>query len=83
MPQRVLIAGGGIGGLAVAIALARRGIASNVLERSDFADEAGAGIQLGPNATRVLREHGALDADGNRPSAPKQFGSSMACRANA
>ena len=61
MPQRVLIAGGGIGGLAVAIALTRRGIASNVLERSDFADETGAGIQLGPNATRVLRELGSLD----------------------
>jgi salicylate hydroxylase len=62
MPQRVLIAGGGIGGLAVAIALARRGIASNVLERTNFDDETGAGIQLGPNATRLLREIGALDA---------------------
>lgn len=59
---RVLIAGGGIGGLATAIALARQGIASNILERSAFEEESGAGIQLGPNATRVLREIGALDA---------------------
>ena len=59
---RVLIAGGGIGGLAASIALARRGIASNVLERSAFEEETGAGIQLGPNATRALRQIGALDA---------------------
>jgi salicylate hydroxylase len=59
---RVLIAGGGIGGLAAAIALARRGIASNVLERSAFEEETGAGIQLGPNATRALRQIGAFDA---------------------
>ena len=45
--ERVLIAGGGIGGLAAAIALARRGIESEVLERSRFSEETGAGIQLG------------------------------------
>jgi 2-polyprenyl-6-methoxyphenol hydroxylase-like FAD-dependent oxidoreductase len=60
--DRVLIAGGGIGGLASAIALARRGIESEILERSQFAEESGAGIQLGPNATRALRTLGVLDA---------------------
>jgi salicylate hydroxylase len=60
--DRVLIAGGGIGGLAAAIALARRGIESEVLERSQFTEESGAGIQLGPNATRALRMLGVLDA---------------------
>ena len=60
--RRVLIAGGGIGGLAASIALARRGIASTVLERSDFVEATGAGIQLGPNATRTLRGLGALEA---------------------
>jgi 2-polyprenyl-6-methoxyphenol hydroxylase-like FAD-dependent oxidoreductase len=56
-----LILGGGIGGLATAIALAERGLRTTVLERSRFADESGAGIQLGPNATRILRQLGALD----------------------
>lgn len=59
---RVLIAGGGIGGLSTAIALARRGIDATLLERSDFAEESGAGIQLGPNATRALRALGVLEA---------------------
>jgi 2-polyprenyl-6-methoxyphenol hydroxylase-like FAD-dependent oxidoreductase len=58
----VLIAGGGIGGLSTAIALARAGFDSNILERSTFTEESGAGIQLGPNATRILAELGALDA---------------------
>jgi 2-polyprenyl-6-methoxyphenol hydroxylase-like FAD-dependent oxidoreductase len=56
----ILIAGGGIGGLALSLALAPR--PARVLERSSFADESGAGIQLGPNATRALRAIGALDA---------------------
>lgn len=43
----VLVAGGGIGGLAAALALVRRGFTVKVLEQ---APEIGAGIQLGPNA---------------------------------
>ncbi len=62
MPKQALIAGGGIGGLAAAIALARRGIGCKILERSHFAEETGAGIQLGPNATRALQALGVLDA---------------------
>ncbi len=50
----ILIAGGGIGGLATAIALDRAGIPSIVLERQAEFSEAGAGIQLGPNGMRVL-----------------------------
>jgi salicylate hydroxylase len=46
----VLIAGGGIGGLAAALALTRRGLAVKVLEQSPELGEIGAGIQLGPNA---------------------------------
>jgi 2-polyprenyl-6-methoxyphenol hydroxylase-like FAD-dependent oxidoreductase len=60
--ERVLIAGGGIGGLAASIALGRRGIESEVLERSRFSEETGAGIQLGPNATRALKALGVLEA---------------------
>jgi 2-polyprenyl-6-methoxyphenol hydroxylase-like FAD-dependent oxidoreductase len=68
--ERVLIAGGGIGGLAAAIALARRGIESEVLERSCFTEETGAGIQLGPNATRALARLGALEATSARAFKP-------------
>jgi len=59
--ERVLIAGGGIGGLAASIALGRRGIETETLERSRFTEETGAGIQLGPNATRALAALGVLD----------------------
>ena len=46
----VLVAGGGIGGLAAALALTRDGFAVKVLEQSPRLGEIGAGIQLGPNA---------------------------------
>jgi 2-polyprenyl-6-methoxyphenol hydroxylase-like FAD-dependent oxidoreductase len=65
--KQVLIAGGGIGGLTAAIALGRCGIEAEVLERSNFTEETGAGIQLGPNATRALKRLGVLDVI--RPSA--------------
>jgi salicylate hydroxylase len=61
-PGPVLIAGGGIGGLATALALARHGIASHVLERRPAFHEDGAGIQIGPNGTRILRRLGVADA---------------------
>lgn len=57
----VLIAGGGIGGLSAALALAQKGIASQVLEREIAFSEAGAGIQLGPNAVHVLERIGAAN----------------------
>ncbi|MFZ3468152.1 3-hydroxybenzoate 6-monooxygenase [Streptomyces sp. 4.24] len=49
-----LVAGGGIGGLATALSLARRGHRVTVLERADGFAEIGAGIQLGPNAFHAL-----------------------------
>jgi salicylate hydroxylase len=56
--MRVAIAGGGIAGLSTAIALARRGIASCVYERRAAFPDEGAGIQIGPNGTRILEELG-------------------------
>ena len=50
----VVIVGGGIGGLAAALAVARAGLGVRVLERAAEIHEVGAGIQLGPNATRIL-----------------------------
>jgi salicylate hydroxylase len=50
----IVIVGGGIGGLAAALALSRQGFAVHVLERSAEFGEIGAGLQLAPNATRVL-----------------------------
>lgn len=46
----VIVAGGGIGGLAAALALVRRGFSVTVLEQAGEIGEIGAGIQLGPNA---------------------------------
>ena len=57
-----LVVGGGIGGLTAALALARRGRDVQVLEKADAFTEIGAGLQLAPNATRVLTELGVMDA---------------------
>ena len=62
MNQQVIVAGGGIGGLACALALARAGVSSVVLEQAAAFGEVGAGLQLGPNAVRVLAEWGLMDA---------------------
>jgi 3-hydroxybenzoate 6-monooxygenase len=65
-----LIAGGGIGGLAAACALARQGFPVRVLEQAPEFKEIGAGIQLGPNIFRALDKIGLLDAvltDAHRP----------------
>src|SRR5688572_26514540 len=50
----VIVAGGGIGGLAAALALARKGFRSVVLEQAPQFGEIGAGIQLAPNAWHAL-----------------------------
>jgi 2-polyprenyl-6-methoxyphenol hydroxylase-like FAD-dependent oxidoreductase len=60
--DRVLIAGGGIGGLAAALALAQKGIASLVLEKASKLGEIGAGIQLGPNAFHCFDRLGVGEA---------------------
>lgn len=62
MTQDVVIAGAGIGGLACALALARTGQRVRVLEQTTRLAEVGAGIQLGPNAVRVLDAWGLSPA---------------------
>jgi 2-polyprenyl-6-methoxyphenol hydroxylase-like FAD-dependent oxidoreductase len=62
----VIIIGGGIGGLATALALALKGIGSVLLEQSAEFREVGAGIQLGPNVFRRFEALGiraAIEAD--------------------
>ncbi len=61
----VLVVGGGIGGLAAALACARDGSSVQLLERSAEFSEVGAGVQLGPNVVRLLNAwglNGALTA---------------------
>ena len=61
MERRILVAGGGIAGLSAALALARQGFAVTVLEQAAAAASTGAGIQLSPNATRLLLKLGVLE----------------------
>jgi 2-polyprenyl-6-methoxyphenol hydroxylase-like FAD-dependent oxidoreductase len=58
----ILIAGGGIGGLAAALGLARKGIGRIVLEKAPVLGEIDAGIQLGPNAFHAFDYLGVGDA---------------------
>lgn len=58
----VIIVGGGIGGMTCALALAKRGIRSILLERASKIREAGAGIQFCPNTFKVLDYLGIADS---------------------
>jgi salicylate hydroxylase len=55
-PERIplLIVGGGIGGLATALAASQAGYSAHVIEKAEEFTEIGAGLQLAPNATRML-----------------------------
>src|SRR5581483_8015488 len=57
----IAIVGGGIGGLATALALSKKGYPVQVLEQASEFKEIGAGIQLGPNAFRVFSILGVTD----------------------
>jgi len=52
--RNVLISGAGIGGLSAALMLAQSGFRVTLLEQAEKLEETGAGIQLSPNATRIL-----------------------------
>lgn len=59
--QSIIVAGGGIGGIATALALARKGIPSIVLEQALALGEIGAGIQIAPNAFHCFDRLGVGD----------------------
>jgi salicylate hydroxylase len=63
--QPILIAGGGIGGLAAALGLAQKGFRSVLLEKASQLGEIGAGIQLGPNAFHAFDYLGVGEAARN------------------
>jgi salicylate hydroxylase len=56
--RTIFVAGAGIGGLTASLALARQGFRVVVLEKAERLEEAGAGLQLSPNASRVLVDLG-------------------------
>src|ERR1700677_5391766 len=61
-PLPLLVAGGGIGGLAAALGLAQKGFSVVVLEKAPVLGEIGAGIQLGPNAFHAFDYLGVGEA---------------------
>ena len=60
MSEKILVVGAGIAGLASGLALARVAVNVQIMERTPELTEVGAGIQLGPNVTRILNAWGLL-----------------------
>ncbi|KAA1176775.1 salicylate hydroxylase [Rhizobium tropici] len=60
--KRAAIIGAGIAGLTAALALARHGMESDIFEQAEALTEVGAGLQISPNASRILDTLGVLDA---------------------
>lgn len=73
MTHHILIAGAGIGGLAAALACAQRGCEVTVIEAAKAFGEVGAGIQLGPNAMKVLSALGLESRVLARASCPESI----------
>ncbi|MDF1486330.1 FAD-dependent monooxygenase [Ramlibacter sp. H39-3-26] len=76
--KEILIAGGGIGGLAAANACLRAGWRVRLFERAPVFSEVGAGVQLGPNVTRILRAWGLERALADTAAFPQRL---QACSA--
>jgi salicylate hydroxylase len=71
--MKVIIAGGGIGGLSAAIALSKVGFEVEVIERAPVLGDVGAGLQLSPNATKGLAGLGVLEAVAAVSSMPQSL----------
>jgi salicylate hydroxylase len=78
--RTIFVAGAGIGGLTAALALAARGFRVVVLEKADRLVEVGAGLQLSPNASRILVDLGLTERLGRRAVTPEAI-SIMSARA--
>jgi salicylate hydroxylase len=78
--RTIFVAGAGIGGLTASLALAAKGFRVVVLEKAERLEEAGAGLQLSPNASRVLVSLGLQDRLGMRAVTPEAI-SIMSARA--
>lgn len=59
--EHAAIIGAGISGLTAALALSRRGISSEIFEQAGELTDVGAGLQVSPNASRILAEFGILE----------------------
>ena len=68
--RTIVVAGAGIGGLTASLALAAKGFRVVVLEKAERLEEAGAGLQLSPNASRILVELGLQPRLGARAVTP-------------
>jgi len=73
MTPRALIAGGGIGGLAAALALSRAGWQARLFEQAPLFTEVGAGVQLGPNVVRLLHGWGLQPALAGAAAFPERL----------
>ncbi len=78
--RTVFVAGAGIGGLTAALALATKGFRVVVLEKAERLEEVGAGLQLSPNASRVLIDLGLMARLSARAVVPEAI-SIMSARA--
>jgi len=72
--RTIIVAGAGIGGLTAALALAAEGFRVVILEKAERLQEAGAGLQLSPNASRILIELGLRERLGARATVPEAIG---------
>ncbi|MFJ8804061.1 FAD-dependent monooxygenase [Streptomyces sp. NPDC102487] len=73
LTPHLAVVGGGIGGLATALAIARAGSRVTLVEKAAQFCEIGAGLQLAPNASAALAELGVLDAVRERAVAPPRL----------
>ena len=71
--RTIVVAGAGIGGLTASLTLAARGFRIILLERAERLEEAGAGLQLSPNASRILIELGLEPALAPHVIAPESI----------